>query len=137
MYDPCTIRGMTLLAIISFLILLISTLKYWVEFLGNFFSNLSVKKIIGALLFIGGCWLISRGMQTGDADRFILFAGAALVVGGIGAVIIYYDMAKDGVNGKGQYDELATLTKAYSHKTQEDQRPAGGHTEEKTANNKN
>lgn len=111
---------MLLLTLISFLIIGILTLRYWIEFATDFVTNLSVKKVIGALLVAGAVWLAGAGQSSGDINKFIIITCISLLIGGIGVTIIYFDMAKDKIYGKGHFSEVDTLTKALEQKDREE-----------------
>lgn len=97
-----------------------SLLRSIVEFGVEFFTDLTIRRVIGAIVFLFGCWLISKGFETGDPNRFVLFACFGILIGGAGAVAIYYDFAKHKAAGRYHYSETETLTKALDYKQQED-----------------
>jgi hypothetical protein len=63
--------------------------------------------------------------SSGDSNKAVLYAVAGIFLGGIGFVIIYFDMAKDKIGGN--FDELGTLAKGYEQKERDKQTPQGWH----------
>ena len=82
-----------------------------IEFLVDYFTNLNIRKIIGGLLALIGMAIISRLGISGNPDTAVLYAVFGILIGGMGFVVIYLDIAKDKRDGN--YDELGTLSKAY------------------------
>ena len=97
-----------------------SLLRSVVEFGVEFFSNLTIRRAVGAIIFLLGCGLIAKGFETGSPDKFVLFASFGILIGGIGAVAVYYDFAKHRAAGRYYYSETETLTKALDFKQRED-----------------
>ena len=90
-------------------------LTHIIDFLVDYFTNLNAKKIFGGILVLTGLAILGRivssGLRSGDANVGILFAIGGILVGGVGLVIIYYDIAKDRTSNR--HDELELLSKAY------------------------
>jgi len=88
------------------------------HFIADYFTNLNPKKIIGGIIVLIGLILIGNVISAGDINRAVLYAISGVIVGGVGAVVIYYDMAKDKIGTT--YNELDTISNAYKY--QEDER---------------
>ncbi len=115
--------------------LLASVFRSVLEFLIEFFSNITIQRIFGAIILIGGMWLISKGFSTGDPNSFILYATGGILFGGIGAVIIYHDFAKDKTYGISHYNELETLTRAYDKQDRDKKHLESWHMDDKNTKN--
>ncbi len=96
-----------------------------IDFFIDYFTNLNVKKIFGGILVLVSLAIISMMQSSGDPERAVLYAIVGILIGGIGFVVIYYDMAKDKI-GHG-YDEINTLTKAYEQKVREERKVNAWH----------
>lgn len=103
-----------------------------IDFLVDFLKNINAKKIGGAILVLVGLALIGRIGTSEDANRGVLLAVAGIIVGGIGFVIIYYDIARDK-SGSG-HNELNTLANAYKQKEREERKATGWHMDESSDN---
>jgi hypothetical protein len=95
-----------------------------VNFLVDYITNLNIKKIVGGVIFLAGLALINKAILTGNTDSAILYAICGILVGGVGAVIIYYDMAKDKIGTT--YNELDTISNAYKYKESENKKATAG-----------
>jgi hypothetical protein len=96
-----------------------------VEFFVDYFTNLNIRKIIGGLLVLIGMWVIGMMGSSGNPNNAVLYAILGILLGGIGFVVIYYDMAKSTVGGG--YDELDTLAKAYKQEEFRKNKVSGWH----------
>ena len=96
-----------------------------IDFFVDYFTNLNVVKIFGGIIVLLSLAIISKGQISGDPNRAVLYAVVGILIGGIGFVVIYYDMAKDKI-GHG-YDEINTLTKAYEQKVREERKVNAWH----------
>ncbi len=67
--------------------------------------------------------LINRMGVSGNANAAVLYAIGGIMIGGIGFVVIYLDIAKDKINGG--HDSLSTLTHAYKQKEAEKRKLSG------------
>ena len=103
------------------------------DFLVDYFTNLNAKKIFGGILVLLGLAFIGKIGGSGDANNAVLYAVGGIFIGGIGFVVIYYDIAKDKI-GHG-YDELSTLTKAYDKKEPENRKVSAWHMNEESDKN--
>ncbi len=115
------------------MLLFASLLRSVIEFLVEFFTHLTLRRAVGAAVFLFGCWLMAKGFETGDPDRFVLFAVFGILIGGMGAVAIYYDFAKDKASGLYRYSETETLTKALEQKQREERSVRRWHMEESSS----
>lgn len=102
---------MTLLSYISAIIIFLLLAKPLTEFVVDYFRDLTVRRVIGGLLFFAGAWFISLGQKTGDMDKLVAFGVAGLVVGGVGAIIVHYDISKQR-----NFSEMDVLAKALGDK---------------------
>ena len=104
-------------------------LTHMIDFLVDFFTNLNAKKIFGGILVLIGLAILGRivsaGLISGDANVGVLYAAGGILVGGVGLVIIYYDMAKDKTSSG--HSEIDTISKAYEQKAREDLKTSGWH----------
>lgn len=79
------------------------------EFIVDFFVNLTVRKVAGGILVLAGLYFISKaGVGTSFEDINLLPGIIGIVIGGIGLVIIIYDTTRAK-----QYSDAETLVKAY------------------------
>jgi hypothetical protein len=100
-------------------------LVHIIDFLVDYFTNLNVKKVFGGVLVLAGLSVISRAGLASDTNITILLSIIGIVIGGVGFVIIYYDMAKDK-NG-GDFDELGTLVNGYKQGEEKKPKLTGWH----------
>jgi len=91
-----------------------------IDFFIDYFTNLNVVKILGGIMALSGLSIISKGQSSGDPNTAVLYSVVGILIGGIGFIIIYYDMAKDKM-GRGN-DDIHTLTKAYEQKVLEERK---------------
>jgi len=87
------------------------------EFLTNYFTHLNLKKILGGILAIVGVGMLGQISIQSNPNRGILFAFGGIIIGSIGLIIIYIDMAND--KNRGGFNELDTISKAYKQKVHE------------------
>jgi hypothetical protein len=100
-------------------------INHVIDFIFDFFTNLNIRKILGGILVLVGIAIINRMGSSGDPNKAILYAIGGILVGGVGFVVIYYDIAKDKASHG--HDELGTLTKAYGQKEREKIKVSGWH----------
>ncbi len=114
-------------------------INHVIDFIFDYFTNLNVRKIFGVILVLVGIAIINRMGASGDPNRAVLYAIGGILLGGIGLVVIYYDIARDKTSHG--HDELGTLTKAYKQKEREKVKVTGWHTsqesDQKDANDNN
>lgn len=84
-----------------------------IDFFIDYFTHLNTPKIIGGIIFLIGIFLLGSVTSSGDTSKATLFAVGGIFVGGIGAIIISYDIAKD--KNEQNYNELETFSRAYKH----------------------
>lgn len=89
-----------------------------IDFLVDYFTNIGAKKIFAGILVLAGLTVMGQAGRSGDPSWTVLYVAAGIVLGGIGIVVIYYDIAKDRIGHR--YDELHTLTHAYKQKEREE-----------------
>lgn len=106
-----------------------------VEFLVNYFNNLNLKKIIGGAMVLLGLGIFAKMGVLGDPNKAVLYAIVGIIVGGVGLVIIYFDMAKDK-SGRG-FDEEKLLVAAYKDKAREKKNMDGWHIDSDSSNQGN
>lgn len=82
-----------------------------IDFLIEYFSNINARKIFGGILVLLGLALLSRIVSSGNTSVGIMYVIGGILVGGVGLIIVFFDMAKDKT--KNRYNELDILTKAY------------------------
>lgn len=87
-----------------------SMLSAVLEFLVAYVGHLNAKKIFGTIIVLAGLGIMGSMGTTGNADKAVFVAIAGILVGSVGFVIIYYDIAKDKTGA--HYDEMETLVKA-------------------------
>ena len=97
-------------------------LNHIIGFIVDFFTNLNAKKILGAILAVAGLALLNRIPAAGNTNVGMLYGVAGLLIGGVGLVIIYFDIAKDKINGN--FSELDTVDKALKQQTLESKKAA-------------
>jgi ABC-type nickel/cobalt efflux system permease component RcnA len=107
-------------------------ISHIIEFLVDYFTNLNARKIIGGLLVLAGLWFIGRMSINGNVNVAVLYGIGGIIIGGIGTVVIYHDIAKDKLHGG--YDELGTLTKALDHDARQERKAAVSHTDQNAEN---
>ncbi len=100
-------------------------ISHVIDFLVDYFTNLNAKKIFGGILVFLGIAIIGKAGSSGDTNSAIMYSIGGILIGGIGFVIVYYDIAKDKI-GHG-HDELLTLTKAYKQKEREEGKATAWH----------
>lgn len=91
-----------------------------IEFVIDYFTNFNPKKAFGGILILIGFAGLQRIGSAGNANVGFIFAVGGLIIGGIGFVIVYYDIAKDKSGGR--YDEMDTLDKAYQQQIRDKQK---------------
>lgn len=91
-------------------------ISHILDFIAAFFTNITAKKIIGALLVFGGMGVIAMMGGSQDANKAVLLAVIGIILSGIGLALIYHDIAKDKLGRS--YSDVETLSK-----TPELQRP--------------
>lgn len=89
-------------------------INHIIDSLVDYFTNLNAKKIIGGILVFVGLTIIGKIGISRSPNIAVLYAIVGILIGGIGFVVIYYDMARDKVSHG--YDELGTLTSALKKK---------------------
>lgn len=99
-----------------------------IDFIIDYFAHLNARKAIGGILAVFGIGMLGQINGQSNANAGILFAIGGLIVGGIGFVIIYFDMANDK-NG-GNFDSMDTLTKAYKQEARENRKITTWHMDE-------
>jgi hypothetical protein len=109
-------------------------LSHIIKFLVDFFTNLNLNKIIGAILFIIGLALIGLMGSSGNANIAVIYAVIGIAIGGVGAIIIYYDFTKDNVGIR--YNELDTLSKAQKQKQTNEKNVVGWHIDDESESKK-
>ncbi len=102
-----------------------------IDFLIDYFTNLSVKKIFGGIIVLLSLAIISKGQISGDPNRAVLYAIVGILIGGIGFIVIYYDMAKDKIGH--EYDDIQILTKAYEQKVREERKVNAWHMDKQSS----
>lgn len=96
-----------------------------IDFIVDYVTNFNLKKLIGGIIVLIGLASLSRISQSADASIAVLYAIVGIFIGGIGFVIIYFDMAKTKVS-RGQ-DDHTILAKSYEQQAQATRKPAGWH----------
>jgi hypothetical protein len=102
-----------------------------VNFLVDFFTHLNARKVFGGVLVLLGLWLVQNLAGAGGSNLALMYGAAGILVGGIGAVIIYLDMTKDKAGGG--FSELDTIAKGYEQKERDKHQPSGWHMPESNA----
>lgn len=83
------------------------------EFVVDFFLNLTIRKAIGGILVLIGLSFVGR-VGPGMAVESAVLAGViGIVIGGIGATVIMYDQVRVR-----QYSDAEILSKAFRDKPQ-------------------
>lgn len=101
-------------------LLFLRLIRPTLEFIVDFFTGITLKRVGGAVILLAGLWVVQYGQSTGDANKLIIYTVAGLIVGGVGAVIIYYDMGKAKIHGQAGFNELETLEKGFDLRARED-----------------
>lgn len=97
------------------------------EFLTNYFTHLNLKKILGGILAIVGIGMLGQISMQSNINKGILFAFGGIIIGSVGLIIIYIDMANDKKSS--EFNELDTISKAYKQKAHEDKNISTWHTD--------
>lgn len=105
-------------------------LSHILDFLVDFFTNLNAKKIFGALVALAGIWMLQMVPGANDPNKGVAYAIVGILLGGVGFIIIYYDIAKDKHGGG--FDQLDTIAKGYEQKEHEKGKLTGWHMPEET-----
>jgi hypothetical protein len=94
-------------------------ISHFIDFFVAFFTHPSLKKIFGAILALVGLAILGNMGNANDPNIAVLYACIGILIGGIGCIIIYYDIANDKSGASA--DRLNILTKAYEQNEQEKQ----------------
>lgn len=104
-----------------------------IEFIVDYFTNLNIKKILGGILALVGIAIIGKVSTSSNPNNAVLYAIMGIIIGGIGFVIIYHDIAKDKAGT--DYDELSVLSKGLEQKETKRTKIAAWHMEQESNEN--
>lgn len=83
------------------------------EFVVDFFLNLTIRKAIGGILVLIGLSFVGRVGPGMAVESAVLVGVIGIVIGGIGATVIVYDQVRVR-----QYSDAEILSKAFRDKPQ-------------------
>lgn len=93
-----------------------------INFLVDYFTNLNAKKIFGGILVLIGFAITSKIPSNPDLNTAMLYGAGGILLGGIGFIIIYYDIAKD--KAAQEYNELQTIVQAHKDRQADEKKVA-------------
>jgi hypothetical protein len=110
-------------------------LRHVLNFLIDYTAHINAKKIFGGTLTLLGFICISKIRTASDPNDAIAYALAGIVVGGVGLIVIYYDIAKDKLDSS--RSELSMLAEAQKQKERQKTNASSWHMDQNPNNEAN
>ena len=105
-------------------------LSHIIDFVVDYFTNLTVRKILGGILVLVGMAVIERIGLSGAADTALVYMLVGVLIAGVGLAIIYYDMAQDKTGRSG--NDLELIVKTHQREQQAKKKDLGWHMDSPT-----